>query len=134
MRLAVKELEWVAAVGDILDAYGWLHHDTWPTRRTPGRWSPEYAAKGVPDLICLRPPRLVLLEFKTETNTVQPAQATWIEGLRLSNQEVYVVRLPGDFHWLDDLLKPDAAQLTLTGSTGAATWTQTVKDERIISQ
>jgi hypothetical protein len=123
-RLAVKEEQWVAAIGDLLDHHGWRWHDTWPTRRTPGRWTPEHAAKGVPDLVAIRPPRVVWIELKTETNTVQPAQAAWIDELQHSGQEVYVVRLPGDYHFLDEVLRPSPEQGTLTGNSTGATWTQ----------
>ena len=61
--------------------------------------------------------------FKTETGRVTPEQETWIEGLRASGVEAYVVNVPGAFNWLDDLLSPDPEQLTLTGSTGFTTWT-----------
>jgi hypothetical protein len=122
-RLAVKEDEWVAAVGDLLDAFGWRWHDTYPTRRTLGRWSSEDAARGIPDLIAMRPPRVVFIETKTESGRLRPEQESWIEGLRLSGQEAYVVTLPGDYVFLQDLLQPETEQLTLTGTTGAATWT-----------
>lgn len=120
---AVSEAEWTTAIGDRLDYYGCIWHDTYPTRRTPGRWTPEHAGKGVPDLICLRPPRVLWLEIKTETGRVSPRQEAWLEGLRQSGQEAYIVNVPGDFNWLDDLLSPDPEQLTLTGSTGFTTWT-----------
>jgi hypothetical protein len=124
--LAVSEAEWMVAVADRLDFYGWTWHDTWPTHRTPGRWTPEHAAKGVPDLICLRPPRVLWLEIKTETGRVSLHQEAWIKGLRQSGQEAYIVHIPRQLQWLDDLLSPDAEQLTLTtstGYTGVATWT-----------
>jgi hypothetical protein len=120
--LAVSEAEWMVAIGDRLDYYGWTWHDTYPTRRTPGRWTPEHSAKGVPDLICLRPPRVLWLEIKTETGRVTPQQEAWLEGLRQSGEEAYIVNVPRGFNWLDDLLRPDAEQLTMTGSTGVATW------------
>jgi hypothetical protein len=79
---ARSELDWPTAIGDRLDDFGWIWHDTYRTRRTPGRWTPEHSAKGVSDLICLRPRRVLWLEIKTETGRVTPQQEACIEELR----------------------------------------------------
>ena len=117
------EADWMGAVGGLLDYHGWRWYHPEPKKRSRSRWTVNTAA-GIPDLICVKPPRVVWLEVKTESGRIRPEQVEWIEELRQSGQEVHIIRLPGDYGFLDDLLRPDSRQLTLTGNSTGATWTQ----------
>jgi hypothetical protein len=53
----------------------------------------------------VRPPRLVFAELKSETGTVKPAQAEWLDVLRaVPGLEVYVWR-PGDMDEIARVLR-----------------------------
>lgn len=66
-----------AHFGALLSSKGW---------RTPAR----YDGKGFPDLVLVRPGRLVFVELKCGRNTLSAEQADWLEALRAAGQEAYV--------------------------------------------
>jgi len=119
---SITEAEWLRSVGDALDltAWAWIHHR--PARRAQGKWTTPTqgnSAKGFPDIVAVRPPRCLWLELKTERGRVSPEQDDWLERLRASGQEAYVIRLPRDWHFFTELTARDPEQLTLTNSTAA---------------
>jgi hypothetical protein len=66
---------------------------------------------------------MLALELKAEGGSVSPAQTEWIDRLRQAGVEAHVARLPTDLDFVFSLLQPDSRQMTLTASSGAATWT-----------
>jgi hypothetical protein len=81
--------------------------------RTAQGWRTPVTADGAgwPDLVLVRPPRLVFAELKSQTGQVKPQQTEWLDVLRLLPQvEVFVWR-PSDW---DDLVA------TLTGAERSA--------------
>lgn len=52
--------------------YGWRAYHTHDSRRS---------APGFPDLVLVRPPRLIFAELKTDTGRVKPEQEAWLEAL-----------------------------------------------------
>jgi acetyl esterase/lipase len=121
----ITEAEWLRSVGDALDLTGWawIHHR--PARRAQGKWTTPTqgsSAKGFPDIVAVRPPRVLWLELKTERGRVSPEQTDWLERLRASGQEVHVIRLPRDWHLFTDLTAPEPEQLTLTSNSTAASF------------
>jgi hypothetical protein len=67
---------------------------------------PRTSGAGWPDLVCVRPPRLIFAELKSETGALRPRQCEWLDVLRLLPQvEVFV--WPADW---DELVE------TLTGT------------------
>jgi hypothetical protein len=50
---------------------------------------------GFPDLVLLRPPRLVVAELKTEDGRVSRDQWAWLDDFAAAGAEAYVWR-PGD--------------------------------------
>ena len=112
----VTEAEWLTAVGDALDAYGWSWIHPRPARRADGRWRTAVqgnSAKGFPDLIACRPPKLLFIELKAKRGRVSPEQAEWIGRLRACGQEAHVVRLPEDWDTFTALTARDPEQLDL---------------------
>ena len=66
---------------------------------------------GWPDLVLVRPPRIIFAELKNDRGEVRPAQLEWLDVLRLlPYAEVYLWR-PSDW---------DAVVETLTGTRRAA--------------
>lgn len=66
-----------------------------PGRTAKGWRTPVQGHKGFPDLVLVRPPRLIIAELKTATGRVEPEQQTWLDALADSITEVYLWR-PAD--------------------------------------
>ncbi len=128
----ITEAEWLRSVGDALDLTGWAWIHPRPARRADGKWTTPTqgnSAKGFPDIVANRPPRVLWLELKTERGRVSPEQKDWLERLRASGQEVHVLRLPRDWNFFIELTARDPEQLTLTSNSTAATYAP-VNDRR----
>ena len=54
------------------EAQGWLCYHTHDSRRSPS---------GFPDLVLVRPPRLIFAELKSQRGRVRPDQQAWIVAL-----------------------------------------------------
>lgn len=61
-------------------------------------------AKGLPDLVLVRRPRVVWAELKSERNHLTDDQWEYIEALRASRQEAYVWR-PSDWKAIERILR-----------------------------
>ena len=55
-------------------------------------WTSLHSAKGFPDLVLVRRPRLIFAELKADRTPVTDAQRAWIAELRACGQEVYLWR------------------------------------------
>jgi hypothetical protein len=91
---------------------GWRCAHFRPARTDKGWRTPVTAdGAGWPDLVLVRPPRILFVELKSETGQLRPNQTEWLDVLRLLPQvEVYLWR-PGDW---------DTVVETLTGTKRAA--------------
>ena len=79
---------------DLLRLYRWrVHHET-DSRRSPG---------GLPDLICVRPPRVVVLELKAVNGILTELQRAWLADLAAADVEAGVAG-PGDLPVLTHVL------------------------------
>lgn len=86
--LALTEKQWMAQVVDLARTFRWAHYHPYLSIRS---------ARGWPDLALVRPPRVILVELKSETGKVTPAQEEWLALLReCPGLEVYLWR-PSDF-------------------------------------
>lgn len=70
---AVTEAQFQRQVIDLARIFGWQHYHP-----TLSRWS----ARGWPDLVLCRPPRLLLAELKRENGKSTPEQDAWLALLR----------------------------------------------------
>lgn len=127
-----SEREWMRTIGDALDYNGWryIHHR--PARRKSGKWTTPTegnSAKGFPDLVCVRPPRVLWIEVKTDRGRPTPEQTDWIDTLVASGQEAYVLHFPRDWPRFLDLTAREPIQTTLTGSTGAGSFVTFDKEQ-----
>jgi hypothetical protein len=69
---STTEAELLAFVRDLALLRGWLVHHAGDSRRSDA---------GLPDLILVRPPRVVFAELKTERGRLRPEQKLWIDAL-----------------------------------------------------
>jgi len=71
----------------------------------------KYDAKGFPDLVLVRPPRLIFVELKSAKGTVSPDQKWWLDRLDgCPGAEVYQWR-PADWpNNVTRILPPHTAQ------------------------
>lgn len=82
------EADWQASVIDLAHLYGWrvAHFRKVRVQRPNGSIYHETPAAadgvGFPDLVLVRPPRLVFAELKTDTGRLRPEQETWLDLLR----------------------------------------------------
>jgi hypothetical protein len=69
----VTEKELDAAVRKIARLYGWRVYHTYRSTRSPA---------GFPDLVMVKPPRLIFAELKSDEGKVSAEQAEWLTDLR----------------------------------------------------
>jgi len=115
-RPMLEEADWMGAVGEALDWLGWswIHHRA---ARTAAGWvtaTQGNAAAGFPDIVAVRPPRVLWLELKLDKGRVSPEQEDWLATLNDSGQEAHLIRLPREWDRLMELVARDPEQLTLT--------------------
>lgn len=86
---AMTERELYEHIREMALRLGWLVYHTYDSRRS---------YPGFPDVVLVRPPRLILAELKRERGELSPQQERWLEALRrVPGIAVYVWR-PSD--WL----------------------------------
>jgi hypothetical protein len=68
----VSEKEFQATVLELAQLEGWLYFHTFDARRSN---------KGFPDLVLVRPPRVIFCELKSEKGRTRPEQVLWAEAL-----------------------------------------------------
>lgn len=94
----MNEAEFQRAVLQIALMYAWRAYHTFDSRRS---------AAGFPDLVLVRPPRLIFAELKQDGKNPTIAQSQWLDDLRGihgANVEVYVWR-PADLDALPAIFK-----------------------------
>lgn len=79
----MKEKDLLAAVRQLARRLGWMEYHTYRSTKSPA---------GFPDLVLVRPPRLIFVELKTEKGKLSEAQDAWINALVKTNVEVAIWR------------------------------------------
>jgi hypothetical protein len=91
-----SERELQAAVLELAKFLGWrVHHVATSRALRDGMafMTAQQGHRGFPDLVLLRPPRLVFAELKSKRGQVHFDQATWLNGLEaVPNVEQYLWR------------------------------------------
>jgi hypothetical protein len=88
--------------------YGWETYHTHDSRRSNRGW---------PDLVLIKPPRVLFIELKTYRGSLRPEQRTWLQALAGCGQEVAVWR-PGEVDTTAvRVLGPQNQRLTWNGAT-----------------
>lgn len=111
------ETEFCDLVVTFARLHRWLVYHPRPLRRASGKWeTPIQGDAGFPDLVMVRPPRILFVELKTMRGALGRAQAAWLEALTAcavaawpsgdgpAPVEVYVWR-PDDWDALEALLR-----------------------------
>lgn len=94
--LAMTEAQWQQIIIDAARALQWLVYHTYDSRRSNPGW---------PDLILVKPPRLIALEVKKEKGRVRPEQIAWIDALgQIPGVTAAIVR-PSDWDRVEKILK-----------------------------
>jgi len=91
----VTEKQFQRSVIDMARIAGWLAYHTYDSRRSE---------PGFPDLVLVKPPRLIFAELKSEKGRLTPAQRRWLARLReCRGIEVYLWR-PRDWNSIVETL------------------------------
>lgn len=92
--IPINEREFLGQVVDLAKMFGWRVYHTWLSK---------HSAAGFPDLVLVRPPRLVFAELKSEKGKLTVPQAQWIWLLRQC-AETYIWR-PHQFEKIVEKLR-----------------------------
>ena len=81
----ISERDFQRMVIDLADLTGWvLQYHTYDSRRSN---------PGFPDLVLVRPPRILFIELKAQKGVITPAQKLWKEALdKCPGVESYIWR------------------------------------------
>ena len=91
----VSEKVFQATVLELAHLEGWLSYHTHDSRRS---------AAGFPDLVLVRPPRVIFAELKTAKGAMSPQQRLWIAALGACEVEAYIWR-PADWPDIEQALR-----------------------------
>ena len=94
----IHEKEWMQQVIDLARMLGYLVYHTHNSIRSE---------KGYPDLMCIRPPRLIVVEVKTLKGRLTPEQKKWLEWFKACGVETYVWR-PNQLEEIIEILQRTA--------------------------
>lgn len=73
----LSEKQWLAQVRALAREHHWMTYHTLRSQGSEAGWV---------DLVCLKPPVLLLAELKTQQGRLTPHQQQWLEGLRAVDQ------------------------------------------------
>lgn len=101
-----SERSWQAQVTDYATLRGWrVFHIADSRRGTATGWVGDRGVRGLPDLILVRPPRVIFAELKSERGRLRDSQKEVLALLSNCNSvEVYLWR-PSDFDEMVEVLK-----------------------------
>ena len=92
----MTEAEFQKEVVGLATMLGWKVYHSYDSRRSTG--------KGFPDLVMVKPPRLLFIELKTETGKIKPEQFAWGRALSLCPGVEYAVWRPSQMTEIDRIL------------------------------
>lgn len=91
----ITERDFLATVRSFAELLGWTCYHTWQSIHSPA---------GFPDLVLVRPPRIIFAELKVGKRHPTPAQERWLNLLReCPGVEAYLWR-PEDWEEIQMLL------------------------------
>ena len=82
----LTEAQWQSQVVALARQCGWTQYHTFDSRRS---------AAGFPDIVLVKPPRILFWELKTERGKTTPDQEKWLGLLRACGLQAEVIR-PSD--------------------------------------
>ena len=66
------EREFMQTLKELATLNGWRYYHTYDSRRSDA---------GMPDIVMVRPPRVIFAELKSQKGRVTPAQGEWLDAL-----------------------------------------------------
>lgn len=79
----LREADLQDAIVEAAMMLGWKVMHTRPARTGKGWRTPLQGHRGFPDLVLLRPPRLIFAELKSLSGKLTPEQEGWLDALEL---------------------------------------------------
>ena len=73
MAIEISEKQFEAQIKDLAKIYHWKYYHTWKSIHSPA---------GFPDIVMVKPPRLIFAELKSEKGKITPEQEEWLSLLR----------------------------------------------------
>jgi hypothetical protein len=92
----VSEKVFMSQVCQLARFCGWKQYHTWNSFRS---------TEGFPDLVLVRPPRLIFAELKSEKGKLTEAQEEWIEALCKVEGVTAFVWHPSDWDDIERILR-----------------------------
>jgi len=106
--VTTSERDFATAVEDALRLYSWKFTHFRPAMKQNGRWVTALSGdKGFPDYFCVRGPRALAIELKSDTGRLTPEQSAWLGALEAAGIETWVMR-PRDMDRLLEVLRSDS--------------------------
>ena len=97
----ISEKDFLEQVRELARYEGWLSYHTYRSTRSE---------PGFPDLVLVRPPRLIFAELKTEKGRVTPAQRLWLDVLGRCNEVEAHLWRPSDWDQIVEKLKREQGE------------------------
>ncbi len=92
MPVLMTEADWQRRVIDALKLFQWRYAHFRPAQTAKGWRTAMTGDKGFPDLVAVKPPRVLFIELKSDSGKLRDDQILWIGELRESGVECYVWR------------------------------------------
>ena len=73
LPISLTEKQFAQQIIDLCKLFGWRYYRTWLSVHSPA---------GFPDIVMVRPPRLIFAELKSEIGKLSPEQEAWLDGLK----------------------------------------------------
>jgi hypothetical protein len=109
----MKEADLLSSVIDLAHVYHWRVAHFRPAKTDKGwRTAVQGDGKGFPDLVLVRPPRVVVMELKGKKAVVRNEQLIWLKEFAQCNVEAFVFS-PDDWDEIRGVLKEDAVDSNL---------------------
>jgi VRR-NUC domain len=104
--IAPSEAAFTATVLELARVLGWRVVHFRPARTARGWRTPVQGdGAGFPDVVLVKPPRVIFAELKSDTGTVSPQQRAWLDALgRCPGVEAHVWR-PRDLREIEASLR-----------------------------
>lgn len=105
MNIGPSEAVFLRQVIDVAQILGWKAHHVRPAWSRKGFVTPIQGDAGFPDLVLVRPPRVLFVELKIDNGRLTEAQEWWMNDLqKCPGVETYVWR-PKMWDFLVTVLK-----------------------------
>jgi hypothetical protein len=101
VRPGSPEKEFQRTIVETLELFGYVGTHLFPLRDIHGQMRTPSTASGWPDLVYLRPPRVLAIEVKGDTGKADPKQIAWLSlWANIPCARAWLVR-PSDPPWND---------------------------------